>query len=305
MAKSAWKLFYSVLDPIDRISEVLFGLIMVLTSTGTLSVATAGRADVKTMILAALWLQFGLGYHRRGSLFDGLPRSEFVGLLKLRRFRHTTDPEAGQRTLVDALPAPLVSVLSRDELKSMRQRLLKLPEPRQRARVTKDEWLAALGICLLVFLSTIPVIMPFLFIDELRPALRVSNAIAIVMLFMCGYVFARNTGCDGARWLSREAARGTGLCWSRPGLPSWAPGRTGRRGGLQPASCRQPALDQGADHVALIRRQLASSDGLRTLREAAIILDAKKHTAECRRLVAVVRDLVANQDRAIKNVRRY
>ncbi len=74
MAKSAWKLFYSVLDPIDRISEVLFGLIMVLTSTGTLSVATAGRADVKTMILAALWLQFGLGYHRRGSLFDGLPR---------------------------------------------------------------------------------------------------------------------------------------------------------------------------------------------------------------------------------------
>src|SRR6478609_6204429 len=38
---------------------------------------------------------------------------------------------------------------------------------------------------------------------------------------------------------------------------------------------------------------------LRTLREAAIILDAKKHTAECRRLVAVVRDLVANQDHAI------
>ena len=39
---------------------------------------------------------------------------------------------------------------------------------------------------------------------------------------------------------------------------------------------------------------------LRTLREAAIILDAKKHTAECRRLVAVVRDLLAHQDRAIK-----
>ncbi len=38
---------------------------------------------------------------------------------------------------------------------------------------------------------------------------------------------------------------------------------------------------------------------LRTLREAAIILDAKKHTAECRRLVAVVRDLVTNQDRAV------
>ena len=42
MAKSAWKLFYSVLDPIDRISEVLFGLIMVLTSTGTLSLLPRG-----------------------------------------------------------------------------------------------------------------------------------------------------------------------------------------------------------------------------------------------------------------------
>jgi hypothetical protein len=39
---------------------------------------------------------------------------------------------------------------------------------------------------------------------------------------------------------------------------------------------------------------------LRTLREAAVILDAKKHTAECRRLVAVVRGLVANADRAVE-----
>ena len=44
----------SLLDPIDRISEVLFGLIMVLTSTSTLSVATAGRAEVGTMIMGAL-----------------------------------------------------------------------------------------------------------------------------------------------------------------------------------------------------------------------------------------------------------
>ena len=43
-----------LLDPIDRISEVLFGLIMVLTSTNTLSVATAGRAEISTMILSAL-----------------------------------------------------------------------------------------------------------------------------------------------------------------------------------------------------------------------------------------------------------
>src|SRR3954471_5137342 len=39
---------------------------------------------------------------------------------------------------------------------------------------------------------------------------------------------------------------------------------------------------------------------LRTLREAAIILDANQHTAECRRLVTVVRALVADPKRAIE-----
>ena len=182
------------LDPIDRISEILFGLIMVLTSTGTLSVITAGRAEVKTMILGALGCNLAWGIIDAGLYLMSCLGERGGNLLKLRTVRQTSDPDAGRRTLADALPAPLVSVLSRDELESLRQRLTKLPESPQRPGLTKDEWLGALGICVLVVLSTIPVIIPFLFIDELRPALRVSNAIAIAMLFMCGYVFARTAG---------------------------------------------------------------------------------------------------------------
>ena len=182
------------LDPIDRVSEILFGLIMVLTSTGTLSVVTAGRADVKTMILGALGCNLAWGIIDAGLYLMGCLGERGRGLLKLGTIRQASDPDAGRRTLVDALPAPLVSVLSRDELESMRQRLTQLPESQQRPGLTKDEWLGALGICLLVFFSTIPVVIPFLFFDELRPALRISNAIAIAMLFMCGYVFAKDTG---------------------------------------------------------------------------------------------------------------
>jgi VIT1/CCC1 family predicted Fe2+/Mn2+ transporter len=39
-------------------------------------------------------------------------------------------------------------------------------------------------------------VMPFLFIDDVRIALRVSNAVAIAMLFLCGYAFAK---CIGRR----------------------------------------------------------------------------------------------------------
>jgi hypothetical protein len=42
------------LDPIDRISEILFGLIVVLTFTGSLSVAEAAREDTRTMLIGAL-----------------------------------------------------------------------------------------------------------------------------------------------------------------------------------------------------------------------------------------------------------
>ena len=38
------------LEPSDRVAEVLFGLIMVLTFTGSLSVAEAGRSDVQEML---------------------------------------------------------------------------------------------------------------------------------------------------------------------------------------------------------------------------------------------------------------
>ena len=40
---------HRILDPEERIAEVLFGLIMVLSFTGSLSVADAGRDDVRTM----------------------------------------------------------------------------------------------------------------------------------------------------------------------------------------------------------------------------------------------------------------
>ena len=50
-----------VLEPIERISEVLFGLIMVLTFTCSLSVAEAGRMEVRAMLLGALGCNIAWG----------------------------------------------------------------------------------------------------------------------------------------------------------------------------------------------------------------------------------------------------
>ena len=47
---------------------------------------------------------------------------------------------------------------------------------------------------MLSFLSTFPIVIPFLFISDARLALRVSNVVAITMLFLCGFMFGRYAG---------------------------------------------------------------------------------------------------------------
>ena len=43
-----------LLDPLDRVSEILFGLIMAVTIVGSLSIATAGHTEVRTVLIGAL-----------------------------------------------------------------------------------------------------------------------------------------------------------------------------------------------------------------------------------------------------------
>jgi len=67
------------------------------------------------------------------------------------------------------------------------------------ARMTKDYVLCALTLFLLVFVSTFPVLTPFLEIGEVSTALRLSHLFAIVMLFAIGYDSTRYTNSNRVR----------------------------------------------------------------------------------------------------------
>ena len=181
------------LDPIDRVSEVLFGLIMVLTFTGSLSVAEAGREDVRTMLVGALGCNLAWGVIDAVFFLMGSLAEKSRGLLTYRAVREAADPERSRRLLTEALPPLLGSVLQPAELEAMHARLKQLPEPPLRARIDGDDWRGALGVFLLVFLSTFPVVIPFIVMSDAMPALRVSNAIAVALLFVAGYAYGRIT----------------------------------------------------------------------------------------------------------------
>ena len=132
-----------VLDPIDRVSEVLFGLIMVLTFTGSLSVAEAGREDVREMLIGALGCNIAWGIIDAMLYLMGILAEKGRGLITLLAVRKAADPQEAQRHIAEALPPVVASILEPAELETIRQRLIQLPEPPARARLGKDDWLGA------------------------------------------------------------------------------------------------------------------------------------------------------------------
>jgi VIT1/CCC1 family predicted Fe2+/Mn2+ transporter len=139
-----------VLDPIQRVQEVIFGVLMAMTFIGAMNVATAGREEIRTVMKTALGCNLAWG-------------------------------------LADAVMY-LVAVITertRDDLR-----------PRLRGRDLKG----ALGVFLLVALSTFPLVLPFLFIRELAPALLASRLVALCILFLGGWLLASHA--RGNRWLA-------------------------------------------------------------------------------------------------------
>ena len=183
-----------LLDPMERIAEVLFGLIMVLTFTCSLSVAEARRGEVRSMLIAAVGCNLAWGIIDAVFYLMGCLSEQGHNILALRAVRKSADAAEAHRMIAEAMPPMLASALPEAEFAVMRQKLMQLPEPPAHPWLAKNDWVAALGVFLLVFLSTFPVVIPFLFIREARLALRVSNAVAIVMLFMSGYAFGRYSG---------------------------------------------------------------------------------------------------------------
>jgi len=179
-----------VLDPQDRISEVLFGVIMVLTFTGSLSVAQAGRDDVRAMLIGALGCNVAWGVIDGVFYLMGSLASKESSLSTLRAVRSA----ANSREVAAALPPPVAAVLDPAMLDAIREGVLKLPEPPKVARLDKSDASGALGVFLLVFLSMFPLTLPFFFMESAASAMRVSNAVALVMLAGAGAAYGRVVG---------------------------------------------------------------------------------------------------------------
>src|SRR5512138_2611252 len=111
-----------VLEPVERVSEVLFGLIMVLTFTGSLSASQAGREDIRTMLIGALGCNLAWGIIDGVLYIMGSLAEKGRGLSALRAVRQATDTRKAQALIAAALPSVIASVIRPEELAGIEQR---------------------------------------------------------------------------------------------------------------------------------------------------------------------------------------
>jgi hypothetical protein len=182
--------FRRYLEPADRLNEILFGLIMVLTFTLTAGLTLEDGPDkVRELLIATLGCNVAWGVidgamYLMGALLERSRRARTLAVVQ------GAPDEATALAAIDrVLQGSVFEVADHAERarlgRAVREAALKLPP--ERARVHREDVYGAIASGLLVVLTTVPAAVPFLLIDEPWRALRASNALLVGLLFVVGY----------------------------------------------------------------------------------------------------------------------
>jgi hypothetical protein len=143
-----------ILDPVARASEILFGLIMALTFTGTLSAATAGREEIRTLLIGVIGCNIAWGLVDAVMFLMSALAERGHNRLTVSAVQSAATTEAAHRIIARAIPPILTPSLAGDDFEKMRRGLLTMDGLPPAPSLTKEDWLGALGVFLLVFLSS-------------------------------------------------------------------------------------------------------------------------------------------------------
>jgi len=199
-----------MLNPIERTSEVIFGLLMAMTFIGTLN-AVSEEESVHTLLIAAVGCNVAWGLVDAVMHLITSATEKRRHAILLQQLRGGADPAIARHLISDLLPNSVATSLGAEGLEEVRRHLLKAAEPHARPRLERDDYRAALGIFLLVVLATLPVALPFMLVQDVVLAVRLSQAVALGMLFLGGAALARYSGEPVWRTGTLMAAMGGAL----------------------------------------------------------------------------------------------
>jgi len=200
------------LDAGSLFGEAMYGLVMVLTATLGAGLHRHDDAQALHAILMT-----AIGCNIAWGLIDGAMYIMSSLLDRGRRRRMLAALQAADteteslRVIADALDERLASLSSVEERASLYRNIQRMAvrAPPPSMQVTRDDWLGAGARSLVVMLSTLPAVVPFLILQQPILALRCSNALSIAGLGVCGFFWAGHTGMK--RWKAALAVIAIGV----------------------------------------------------------------------------------------------
>ena len=189
------------LDAGDRLGELLFGLIMVLTFTLGAGIELAGDRDAtRELLIAALGCNTAWGVID-AALYLMNRLSERGRVYRLVRSIQAASSREHALSLVaseldDRMPT-IVGPELRPALHDEVLDRLRSADTRP-TRIGADDFRGAITVFFLVFLTALPAVVPFLLLRDAQIAMRASNAVLIGLLFVTGWRWAGYTGAS--RW---------------------------------------------------------------------------------------------------------
>lgn len=188
-----------VLNTVDRVTELCFGLFMALTFVGAIKAVTAGEDTGRKLFLAALGCNLAWGLADAVMFLVRTLADRGQRLSLALTVKREPDRAAAVRALRDALPKALEPLVEDDELELIRARLAAAPTLPPRAHFRRDDFIGAAGIFLLVVVSTFPVALPLLLVKDHVIALIISRVLTLAMLFGAGFALGRYTGAGAMK----------------------------------------------------------------------------------------------------------
>jgi hypothetical protein len=189
------------LDAGDRLGELLFGLIMVLTFTLGAGIELAGDRDAtRELLIAALgcnaaWGLIDAALYLMNRLSERGRVYRLVKSIQMAASReHALSLVASE--LDDRIPAIVGSELRaalHDEVLDRLRSAGTAP-----TRISADDLRGGVAVFFLVFLTALPAVVPFVLLRDAQIAMRASNAVLIGLLFVAGWRWAGYTGAS--RW---------------------------------------------------------------------------------------------------------
>jgi VIT1/CCC1 family predicted Fe2+/Mn2+ transporter len=180
------------LDPAERMTELLFGLIMTLTFTlGAGLIVKEGPDATRELLFGVIGCNLAWG------LIDGL---FYLFNAMFARGAHNRAIRLYQQQGRDALGARItdyveetfgawITPATREALKQDLKANIERSAPRPVSWQAGD-FKGALASFVLVASTSLPALLPFLVIGDRTTALRVSNGLMILLVYVIGYLWA-------------------------------------------------------------------------------------------------------------------